>query len=303
MSKRRRGERQVHHQVPSLRQLATRAVQRNEGAHFAHNARAWRGRINMDVPMSTASTGNSNADAAKQVGQGLGVTIPRNVPNSYNNNYTVQLNYADNYRHDVANNGAATATQLFRMNGIFDPDYTGTGHQPFFRDMWASQYDYFAVLKCDYSIRMYNANAEAVTYTAVGTNAQRIGAVNVVQFLGTTNASDVSSAANGLIYPAAEMKNTNTYLLEPEGVLEFRGSLTQGDFMVDAKDADSDQTWVAVGSNPTVGRVFGYAISPAQWAAIVGISEASYSAIIVQVVLNYTVQFTQVNQALRSVSS
>lgn len=94
----------------------------------------------MDSEMSesaSVSTQTSNkrsrsdaADGATEVGSGLGVTIPRSVPHLYNNNYTVKLTYADNYRHAV--NYGNAAKQVFRMNSIFDPDYTGTGHQPMF---------------------------------------------------------------------------------------------------------------------------------------------------------------------------
>ena len=243
------------------------------------------------------------ADAVQQVGQGLQLTVPKSVPHSYNNNYTVKLTYADNYRHDIAQSGSASTYQAFRMSGIFDPDRTGVGHQPFFRDMWASQYDYFSVIQCDYKIRLYNAFADPVTFTAVGTSAQRIGAINATMFLGTTNPADITTPANGVIYPAAEMKNTITELLVPEEKIEFNGSLTQGDFIPDAKDADSDQTWIAVGSNPTIDRIFGYVLSPAQWTGLVGASETPYTSVIVQVIIDYTVQFTQVNQSLRSVSS
>lgn len=309
MSKRRRGERQTHHQVPSLRSLAQHAVHIASGRPVGrphHNFPNVQRR--MDTPMTESRSSGTQTnkrlrEGAEQVGQGLQVTVPRSVPNSYNNNYTVQLNYADNYRHDIAQSGAASAYQAFRMSGIFDPDRTGTGHQPFFRDMWASQYDYFTVISVDYTIRMYNAFADPVTYTAVGTSAQRVGAVNVTQFLGTTNPADITTPANGIIYPAAEMKNTITKFLVPEDVIELSGSLTQADFIVDAKDADSDNTWIAVGSNPTVDRIFGYVISPAQWTALTGVNETPYSAIQVQVILNYTVQFTQINQSLRSVSS
>lgn len=237
------------------------------------------------------------ADAAEQVGQGLLVTVPRNVPHLFNNTYTVKLSYADNFRHDIAQNGSASASQTFRMNSIFDPDITGTGHQPLLRDLWASQYDYYTVLECEYKIRMYNAHGDSVTYTAVGTSAQKIGAVNVTMLLQTTNASDYS--ANGSVYPIAEQKNTVTRFLVPEDFTEFSGTLTQGDFMVDAKDADSDPTWTAVGSNPSIARSFGYVISPAQWTGLVGVNELAYSAIQVQVLIDYTVQFTQLTQALR----
>ena len=251
--------------------------------------------------MSDATSNKRKREGAEQVGQGLEVTVPRNVPHLYNNTYTVRLTYADNFRHDIAQNGSASASQTFRMNSIYDPDITGTGHQPILRDLWASQYDYYAVLLCDYKIRMYNAHSEAVTFTAAGTNAQKIGCVNVSLLKCTTNASDYS--ASGLVYPMAEQKNVETRFLIPDDYTEFSGSLTQGDFMLDAKDADSDPTWTAVGSNPTIARSFGYVISPAQWAGITGVSETPYSSIQVQVIIDYTVQFTQMNQSLRAISS
>lgn len=306
MSKRRRGQNTVHHQVPTLRSLAQHAVHLASGRPVARPSRHFpnvQSRGRMDTKMSEQPPAKRQRNGAEQVGQGLEVSIPKNVPHLFNNNYTVKLTYADNFFHNLAQNGTASASQVFRMNSIFDPDFTGTGHQPILRDLWASQYDYYTVLQCDYSIRLYNGHAEAVTFTSVGTNAQKVGCVNVVHFLGSTNSSDMSAAANGMIYPAAEMKNTTTSFLIPDDYLELKGSLTQGDFIVDAKDADSDNTWVAVGSNPAIPRFFGYVISPAVWVALGGVNEAPYSTIQVQVVIDYTVQFTQMNQSLRSVSS
>ena len=250
----------------------------------------------------TTGTSKRLASAAEQVGQGLAVTVPRSVPHLYNNTYTVKLTYADNFRHDVAQNGSAGGTQFFRMNSIFDPDQTGTGHQPIMRDLWASQYDYYAVLQCDYTMRFYNASYDGVTFTAAGTNSQRIGSVNLA-FLRTTNSAEFASLNNGLAYPMLEAKNVSPYMINPEETLELTGSLTQGDFMLDAKDADSDPTWTSVGSNPAISRHFGYILSPCQWTGLVGVNETPYTSIIVQVVIDYTVQFTQMNQTLRNVSS
>lgn len=250
----------------------------------------------------TTGTSKKLAAAADQVGQGLAVTVPRSVPHLYNNTYTVKLTYADNFHHDVIQNGSAGGTQFFRMNSIFDPDQTGTGHQPIMRDLWASQYDYYAVLQCDYTMRFYNASYDGVTFTAAGTNSQRIGSVNLA-FLRTTNSAEFASLNNGLAYPMLEAKNVSPYMINPEESLELTGSLTQGDFMLDAKDADSDPTWTSVGSNPAISRHFGYILSPCQWTGLVGVNETPCSTIIVQVVIDYTVQFTQMNQTLRNVSS
>jgi hypothetical protein len=238
------------------------------------------------------------ADEATQVGQGLEVTIPRSVPHAYNNSFTVRLSYADNYRMDV--NYGSVGRQIFRMNSIYDPDYTNTGHQPMFRDMWASQYDYYAVLHCDYEIHLFNGGVDTLTYTAVGTAAQRLGCVQA-HFVRSTNVSDFITTTS--VYPIAEMKNVSTKFIVPETQAVFSGTLSQGDFLVDAVDSDSDQTWIAMGANPTINRFFGVVVTSAQPAAIVGQNKTPFTAIQAYVKLDYTVQFTQVSQALRSVPS
>lgn len=52
---------------------------------------------------------------------------------------------------DVVTLAAATAGNAsyyqFRCNSMYDPDYTGSGHQPMFRDEMATQYKSYTVLK------------------------------------------------------------------------------------------------------------------------------------------------------------
>ena len=79
--------------------------------------------------------------------------------------------------------------------------------------------------------------------------------------------------------------------------------ITGGDFLVDAKDADDDKTWTAVGSNPTVQRHIAQVINSMVGSSLVGQSEQSYAAIHVLTTLEYDVQFTQMNQAIRSLPS
>lgn len=303
MSKRRRGERHTHHQVPSLRTLAQHAVNVATGRPVA---RTWR---NMDTPMSesrsvgTQSSKRSRtlAEGAEQVGQGLQVTIPKNVPVLYNNNYTVTLRYAQSDSADIAYNGGS-GSRHFRTDTIFDPDSSGTGHQPLMRDLWASQYDYYTVLACRYRIHFFNANYDTSTYTSVGTSSQRLGSM-AITILPTTNTSDISAAASGLVYPALEMKNNRSAILHPEHTVDFSGEFTPGDFVVDAKDSDTDNTWTAVGSNPTVGRYIGIIINSTTPSGLVGINEVQYARIEYVTELEYDVQFTQMNQSLRTFPS
>jgi hypothetical protein len=260
----------------------------------------------MDVSMaSSSSTGNKRsrdaADGATEVGQGNQAVIPRSIPHLYNNHYTVRLTYAENFVHVLSQNGSGVHN-AFRSDSIYDPNATGGGHQPLMRDLWASQYDYYAVLACEYKIRLYNGVNEAVTFTSAGTNAQSINCINAT-LLKTVNGSDFTSGDDGLIYPVAEYKNSTTEFLPPDTMIQFNGSVTPGDFILDAKDSDSDPTWTAVGSNPTVTRYVGYVLCSAQPNGITGVNETPYSTVYAQVILDYTVQFTQMNQGLRTTSS
>jgi len=55
-----------------------------------------------------------------------------------------------------------TATPInytFRMNDIYDPNYTGTGHQPLGRDEWAQLYEKYEVTSAMLKARYYWANS------------------------------------------------------------------------------------------------------------------------------------------------
>lgn len=258
---------------------------------------------NMSESVSTSTqTGTSAAkQGANEVGKGLEVTVPRNIPHLYNNNYTVRLTYADTFNITLSNAGGG-APWAFRTNSIYDPDYTGAGHQPLMRDLWASQYDYYTVLACHYHLEFYNCAVDTLTFTSAGTFAQRVGAVTA-NVIPTTNLTDITNVGGGYPYPSSEMKNVQTKVIWPENWVTFEGTLTPGDFIVDAKDADQDTTWTSIGSNPAVPRYLGFGLNAFNATTFGGQNKAAYSNIQVFVKLHYDVQFTQLNQTLRSVAS
>lgn len=285
------------------RAAAQQRIQRRRGHGGRH--------IIMDTAMSESRSAGTQTnkrsrtaaqDGAEQVGQGLPVTVPKSIPHGFNNTYTVMLSYADSRVIPISMAGGYD-TRIWSVGSVFDPDVTATGHQPLLRDLWASQYDYYAVLAMRYKMSFYNcAGSDAITYTAVGTSAQKIGGV-AITFLPTTNTTDITNAGSGIIFPAAEMKNSQTHILFPEQSLVVEGELTPGDFLVDAKDSDNDNTWTAVGSNPGVQRYLGVIINSLLPATLVGQNEQPYAGIQVAIQLEYDVQFTQMNQALRSFPS
>jgi len=57
--------------------------------------------------------------------------------------HTCKLRYTDVITLNAGTD--ATTTHAFRMNNIYDPDATGTGHQPRHFDMLAEVYNYYTV--------------------------------------------------------------------------------------------------------------------------------------------------------------
>jgi len=63
--------------------------------------------------------------------------------------------------HDFNNLNSTTGTvanYLYRLNSVFDPDFTSTGHQPMYRDLLATIYDHYAVISTKAIIKFVNTS-------------------------------------------------------------------------------------------------------------------------------------------------
>jgi len=56
---------------------------------------------------------------------------------------TMKLKYAENIRHTIT---AGFVQYVWRANGIYDPNVTGTGHQPMYFDQMMALYNHFVVI-------------------------------------------------------------------------------------------------------------------------------------------------------------
>jgi len=61
----------------------------------------------------------------------------------------------------ITSTGGTLAKQIFRVNDCFDPDYTGTGHQPLYRDTFAAIYDFYVVPKARIKVTFANTSGTA----------------------------------------------------------------------------------------------------------------------------------------------
>lgn len=58
--------------------------------------------------------------------------------------------------------GGAVQKYVYRWNSTFDPDLTGVGHQPLFRDTFAAIYDHYAVISAVARVKFINTAAVAM---------------------------------------------------------------------------------------------------------------------------------------------
>lgn len=72
----------------------------------------------------------------------------------------VKLPYADYYTKTLTF-GTPGQTQAWNLNSIYDPDRTGTGHQPLGTDQWATFYKKYRVFKVAYNISISNMSADS----------------------------------------------------------------------------------------------------------------------------------------------
>lgn len=71
-------------------------------------------------------------------------------------NYIVRLKYSDTI--DFSPVSLATVLYTFRMNSIFDPDQSGTGHQPYGRDQLAALFNRYRVYAFTWIISIAPSN-------------------------------------------------------------------------------------------------------------------------------------------------
>jgi len=143
-----------------------------------------------------------------------------------------KLRYVDTYA--LISTAGAIAKQVMYLNSTFDPDNSGSGHQPLYRDTYAAIYDQYAVVSCKATIQYQSLAA---------TTGMVIGAV-----IDDDNSS--SSTPTVLM----EQNNGKHLLLPP-----FTGSISNRTLTIPWSckkhlgiDPFTSQTYkTAVGSNPS----------------------------------------------------
>lgn len=90
------------------------------------------------------------------------LVIPRSVNfhSGMPKRIAVKLRYTDIFTFDGT---TVAARNTFRANSLFDPDYTGTGHQPYYFDQWATMYNNYTVTGCHVRVQFVATTASPPT--------------------------------------------------------------------------------------------------------------------------------------------
>lgn len=249
---------------------AVRAAPRVQSRLHGRRALAsWHSAIGMEVDGGGHGSSKRARNSEAQMVPGLG-SLEWGFPNSI----ITKLRYCD-YIGLTSSTGGATS-QVFRANGIFDPDYTATGHQPMWRDVYAGVYDFYTVLGSKITVTFHSRNA------SYG---------HVVGIIGSDSASLSSTVTtlleqNNSVHTLTGTANTSPVTLElvysPE---ENLGS--------DVKNDNSTMT--AVGADPSSGEgtyYFGiYAATE---------DGTTTAALSVKVTIEYTVKFTYLSKQVQN---
>lgn len=113
------------------------------------------------------------------------------------------------YVEEVTFSGTGTTTnQVMRLNSLFDPNFTGVGHQPKYFDQLAAVYGTYIVLSTDFKVKLSNANSNSVRYAiAVSDSSQSVTGVqdlseskrSVSGFLGLNSGAEAVKEHTGSI--------------------------------------------------------------------------------------------------------
>lgn len=97
------------------------------------------------------------------------------------------------YSQAVTTNVGNAYNYLFNLNSIFDPDRTGTGHQPYGHDTLQTLYSRYRVISCSFVATAYSG-AQPVRFGVIPTN-------NAVTFGSIAEMSENPRARFGLQVP------------------------------------------------------------------------------------------------------
>lgn len=234
---------------------------------FAYYHKQGRTHFSINKMGDVAMTAASAPAAKKQKGNSEAHIIPGvdgRLVYGFPNSIITKLRYCD-VIHLTSTLGSLS-TNVFNANSIFDPDSTGVGHQPLYRDQYAAIYDQYTVL------------GAKITATFQPYQVDQAWVIGIV--------GDDDSSISSTLTTRMEQNNSVWRLIGTNDGGPYQLSLTYSpikDIGVDVKNDGYSQT--AVGSNPS--ELFCFAV----WASEANATLTGMCQVAIEI--EYTVKFAE----------
>lgn len=99
--------------------------------------------------------------------------LSRKRTNRYSDDSPIPSVWRATFRWPVYNEMSAAAglstSYGFRLNGMYDPDFTGIGNQPSYFDQFSALYTKYRVTSATIHLEMYNTSSSPVGYSIIAT--------------------------------------------------------------------------------------------------------------------------------------
>ena len=220
----------------------------------------------MHVVQDDESTRNGSRDNEAHIIPGLG-PLQYGFPDTI----ITKLRYCDVMA--LTGTAGAIAKNVFVANGIFDPDFTGTGHQPLYRDQYAGIYDNYVVLGSKIKVGYQSRT------NLQGTIAGIVG----------DNDTTISSTLTTLL---EQNNSVHTLLSDPGGPIQFLFNTFSPRQMIGVDAKDDGSSFTPVGSNPT--DIFCWSV----WIQSTDGSSTEVCDVLVEI--EYTVKFAQLSTPVQN---
>lgn len=172
------------------------------------------------------------------------------IPDAFPETFTTSLKYVEVVEIDCEALGAPKKYE-FRANSIYDPNLTGTGHQPIGRDQFAALYDHYTVI----------GSKMKATFYPKGDYSQ-----NVSMFLGgmTTDTTNTFTSVSEMLEQSNSKGNILTKLGTKASVVRNLKYSPRKMFKIGKGSIiGNDRITTQVGTNPTEDAIFQlFAVQP-----------------------------------------
>jgi hypothetical protein len=143
-----------------------------------------------------------------------------------------KIRYCDDYQ--LTSTLGSLGKQIMRWNSTFDPDFTGAGHQPLYRDTFAAIYDQYSVITAYTEVKIINTSTTAPIVCGVLTEDDTSTSADVRVLM------EQATGLHTILPPLSGSLSTHTFRLKWD---------CKKTLHIDPFSSETYKT--AVGSNPT----------------------------------------------------